>query len=157
MGTGDPRWMRDADERDRLIEERTEARAEAFREKERADGLAERLKTTIGHLGEAHETIMAFQEASGLYVPDEEKGGDPGGVEPRHVGNHIDRLTKRADGLAKRVEELEDMARELWFHEVVKYDARKNAEAIDAIVREGALVDKRRGISIATRRAGRAS
>jgi len=48
------------------------------------------------------ETVEAFQEASGLCVPAEENGGDPGGVQPRHVEEHV-------HALAKRVEELETL------------------------------------------------
>jgi len=37
-------------------------------------------------------TIDAFQTASGLCVPPEEDGGDPGGVTPKHVADEFDGL-----------------------------------------------------------------
>jgi len=90
----------------------------------------------------AFETIGAFQEASGLCVPAEENGGDPGGVQPRHVGNHIDKLTKQADALAKRVEELESML-------VDAYERPDDSGLVNWLMAEA--------VAIATRRAGRAS
>ena len=50
-------------------------------------------------LAAAHGTIDAFQTASGLCVPAEEQGGDPGGVQPRHVEEHIHALAKRVEAL----------------------------------------------------------
>lgn len=68
-------------------------------------------------LAVAHETIDAFQTASGLCVPAEEQGGDPGGVQPRHVEEHV-------HALAKRVEELTAL--------LVAYDRASRSSSCDA-------------------------
>lgn len=50
--------------------------------------------------------VEAFQLASGLCVPAEEKGGDPGGVEPHHVERYIGKVEAERDEAIKRAEEV---------------------------------------------------
>jgi hypothetical protein len=63
---------------------------------------------------EQEREIEKWQTASGLCAPAEELGGDPGGVTPAHLANHIkelleciDKLNRQAVAAETRVEELE--------------------------------------------------
>jgi hypothetical protein len=46
---------------------------------------------TKAELAEARDLIAAWQDASGLCCPSEERGGDPGGVKPHHLARDLER------------------------------------------------------------------
>ncbi len=50
--------------------------------------------------------IEAWQEASGLCVPAEEKGGDPGGVRPKHLAAYLEEVEKERDEARAALAEL---------------------------------------------------
>lgn len=49
-------------------------------------------------VAELEAEIEAWQMASGLCVPPEDKGGDPGGVKPSHLAAHLNELNARLAG-----------------------------------------------------------
>jgi hypothetical protein len=61
----------------------------------------QRAKTEIAAL---KAEIEEWQDASGLCVPSEERGGDPGGVKPKHLRQHMEEAESSAARLRAYVE-----------------------------------------------------
>lgn len=100
------------------------ARAEGEREE------AERcIETQRAEIASCHAEIEEWQTASGLCVPSEEQGGDPGGVEPRHLAEYLAGYDERTRKLIEELNEVEEDRRR-W-----RSLADQNAEHADAAMR----------------------